>query len=161
MALEIERKFLIEYPDVEKLELLPNCQRVEIIQTYLTAPDGEETRVRQRGANGNYIYMQTTKKKISDVKRVEVERRLTKDEYLRLLMDADPDCRPIRKTRYCLTYDNQYFEIDLYPFWDHQAIVELELRDEKEEIRFPKELRVIREVTDDDAFKNASLARQR
>ena len=158
---EIERKFLIEYPDVEKLEKLPNCQRVEIIQTYLTTPDGEDSRVRQRGADGHYIYMQTTKKKVSDVKRVEVERRLTKDEYLRLLMDADPECRPIRKTRYCLTYDNQYFEIDLYPFWEHQAIVEIELRDEAEEIRFPEELHVIREVTEEDAFKNASLARKR
>lgn len=156
---EIERKFLIEYPDIEKLEKLPNCQRVEIIQTYLTAPEGEESRVRQRGADGNYIYVQTTKKKVTDVKRVEVERRLTKDEYLRLLMDADPDCRPIRKTRYCLTYDNQYFEIDVYPFWDSQAIVEIELNDENEEIRFPAELKVIKEVTEDDGFKNASLAR--
>lgn len=156
---EIERKFLIEYPDIEKLEKLPNCQRVEIIQTYLTAPEGEESRVRQRGADGNYIYVQTTKKKVTDVKRVEVERRLTKDEYLRLLMDADPDCRPIRKTRYCLTHDNQYFEIDVYPFWDSQAIVEIELNDEKDEIRFPAELKVIKEVTEDDSFKNASLAR--
>jgi len=128
---EIERKFLIEYPDIEKLEKLPNCQRVEIIQTYLTAPEGEESRVRQRGADGNYIYVQTTKKKVTDVKRVEVERRLTKDEYLRLLMDADPNCRPIRKTRYCLTHDNQYFEIDVYPFWDSQAIVEIELNAER------------------------------
>ena len=156
---EIERKFLIEYPDIEKLEKLPNCQRVEIIQTYLTAPEGEESRVRQRGADGNYIYVQTTKKKVTDVKRVEVERRLTKDEYLRLLMDADPDCRPIRKTRYCLTYDNQYFEIDVYPFWDSQAIVEIELNDENDEIRFPAELKVVKEVTEDDSFKNASLAR--
>jgi len=158
---EIERKFLIEYPDIEKLEKLPNCQRVEIIQTYLTAPEGEESRVRQRGADGNFIYIQTTKKKVSDIKRVEVERRLTKDEYLRLLMDADPDCRPIRKTRYCLTYDNQYFEIDVYPFWDHQAIVEIELNKEGDEIRFPAELKVIREVTGDDRYKNASLARGR
>jgi len=156
---EIERKFLIEYPDIEKLEKLPNCQRVEIIQTYLTAPEGEESRVRQRGADGNYIYVQTTKKKVTDVKRVEVERRLTKDEYLRLLMDADPNCRPIRKTRYCLTHDNQYFEIDVYPFWDSQAIVEIELNDENDEIRFPAELKVIKEVTEDDSFKNASLAR--
>ena len=74
-------------------------------------------------------------------------------------MDADPDCRPIRKTRYCLTYDNQYFEIDVYPFWDSQAIVEIELNDENEEIRFPAELKVIKEVTEDDGFKNASLAR--
>lgn len=157
---EIERKFLIEYPNLDKLNKLPNCQRVEIIQTYLTAPEGEETRVRQRGADGNYIYIQTTKKKVTDLKRIEVERRLTKDEYLRLLMDADPECRSIRKTRYCLTYDNQYFEIDVYPFWDHQAIVEIELNNEDEGIRFPAELKVIREVTEDESFKNASLARR-
>lgn len=156
---EIERKFLIEYPDVDKLEKLPNCQRVEIIQTYLTAPEGEESRVRQRGADGNYIYVQTTKKKVTDVKRVEIERRLTKDEYLRLLMDADPNARPIRKTRYCLTHDNQYFEIDVYPFWNHQAIVEIELNNEDDEIRFPGFLSVIREVTGDETYKNASLAK--
>lgn len=157
---EIERKFLIQYPDIDKLEKLPNCQRVEIIQTYLVAPEGEESRVRQRGEDGNYIYVQTVKKKVSDVKRVEVERRLTKDEYLRLLMDADPNCRPIRKTRYCLTYDNQYFEIDVYPFWSHQAILEIELNNENDEIRFPDEIRVIMEVTEDDNFKNASLAKR-
>ena len=77
---EIERKFLIEYPDVAELEKLPHCQRVEIIQTYLTAPDGEESRVRQRGINGTYIYFQPTKKKVTELKRVEVERRLSQEE---------------------------------------------------------------------------------
>ena len=158
---EIERKFLIEYPDVEELEKLPNCQRVEIIQTYLTAPAGEESRVRQRGIDGNYIYFQTTKRKITDLKRVEVERRLSKDEYLRLLMDADPNCRPIRKTRYCLTYDNQYFEIDVYPFWQDKAIIEIELADENAEIRFPRQIKVMKEVTNDASYKNASLARRK
>ena len=156
---EIERKFLVEYPDLEMLKQLPNCQRIEIIQTYLTAPEGEESRVRQRGADGNYIYIQTTKKKVSDVKRVEVERRLTKDEYLRLLMDADPTCRPIRKTRYCLTHNSQYFEIDIFPFWNDKAIVEIELSDENIAIDFPAFLEIIREVTDDAAYKNASLAK--
>lgn len=156
---EIERKFLIEYPDVSALEKLPNCQRVEIIQTYLTAPDGEECRVRQRGIDGNYVYYQTTKKKVTELKRVEVERRLSKDEYLRLLMQADPNYRPIRKTRYCLTFDNQYFEIDVYPFWKDKAILEIELADESAGIRFPAQVKVIEEVTDDDSYKNASLAR--
>ena len=157
--LEIERKFLIEYPDITELEKLPNCQRVEIIQTYLTAPEGEESRVRQRGIDGNYVYFQTTKKKVTDLKRVEVERRLSKDEYLRLLMDADPNCRPIRKTRYCLTSENQYFEIDVYPFWQDKAIMEIELPNETAQIRFPKQVKVIKEVTDDDSYKNASIAR--
>ena len=111
------------------------------------------------GIDGNYIYFQTTKKKVTDLKRVEVERRLSKDEYLRLLMEADPNCRPIRKTRYCLTYDNQYFEIDVYPFWKDKAIVEIELADESTDIRFPAEIKVIKEVTDDVSYKNASIAR--
>ena len=75
------------------------------------------------------------------------------------LMDADPDCRPIRKTRYCLTYNNQYFEIDVYPFWQDKAIIEIELANENADIRFPKQIRVIKEVTEDDSYKNASLAR--
>ena len=64
----------------------------------------------------------------------------------------------IRKDRYCLTYQNQYFEIDVYPFWTDKAIVEIELNDENEKIRMPKKLKVIKEVTEDDSYKNASLA---
>jgi CYTH domain-containing protein/predicted ATPase len=155
---EVERKFLIQYPDIKWLESLPNCQRVEIIQTYLNAKEGEETRVRQRGMNGRYIYFETTKKSLSGLKRVEIERRLSKEEYLTLLMHADPSKRQIRKDRYCLTYENQYFEIDVYPFWTDRAIVEIELSDENTPIVFPKEIKVIKEVTDDDIYKNASLA---
>jgi CYTH domain-containing protein len=152
-------KYLIDYPDTAWLEALPNCRRVEIIQTYLKTDDGSEMRVRQRGADGHYIYYLTTKKPVSDVKRIEIERRLSKDEYLRLLMDADPDRRPIRKTRYCLTHENQYFEIDVYPFWKDQAIAEIELRDENLPVYFPEQLKIRREVTGEEAFKNAALAR--
>ncbi len=157
--LEIERKYLIAYPDVRWLESLPNCRKLDIIQTYLLAPEGEELRVRQRGENGSYIYFKTLKRSLSDTTRVEIEERLSQDEYLTLLMEADPARRPIRKTRYCLTYDNQYFEIDLYPFWNDRAIVEIELKDENEEIRFPKELRILREVTGDESYKNSNLAK--
>ncbi|MBQ8233290.1 MAG: AAA family ATPase [Lachnospiraceae bacterium] len=155
---EIERKFLIEYPDIDWLEKMPNCQRIEIIQTYLKSQDDDEIRVRQRGMDGHYIYFQTIKRKVSDIKRVEIERRLSKDDYLRLLMDADTTRRQIRKTRYCLTYVNQYFEIDVYPFWNDKAIAEIELSDEKAEIIFPEQIKVIKEVTDDEQYKNASLA---
>ena len=73
-------------------------------------------------------------------------------------MEADPAKRPIRKTRYCLTYANQYFEIDVYPFWQDKATVEIEMSDENAEIHFPEELKMIREVTDDPSYKNAALA---
>ena len=156
---EIERKFLIEYPDIKWLESIPNCQRIEIIQTYLKSdnPD-DEIRVRQRGFDGHYIYFQTTKRKVSDIKRVEIERRLSEGEYIRLLMNADTTRRQIRKDRYCLTYENQYFEIDVYPFWNDKAIMEIELSNENASVEIPKYLKVIREVTDDEAYKNSSLA---
>lgn len=156
---EIERKYLIEYPDIAWLENEPNCRRIEIIQTYLKSDTGEEVRVRQRGINGNYIYFKTVKKRISDIKRVEVEKRLSGAEYLTLLMEADTSKRQIRKTRYCLTYNGQYFEIDIYPFWNDKAIAEIELRDENTEVSFPKQLKVIREVTEDESYKNSSLAK--
>ncbi len=156
---EIERKFLIEYPDLKWLESIPYCQRIEIIQTYLKSGQDEEIRVRQRGFDGHYIYFQTTKRRVSGAKRVEIERRLSEREYLRLLMNADTDRRQIRKDRYCLTYENQYFEIDVYPFWTDKAIAEIELSDEHAEIRFPKQIRVIKEVTEDESYKNASLAK--
>lgn len=156
---EIERKFLIAYPDLDWLASNPNCERIEIIQTYLNSAGNDEVRVRQRGVNGHYVYYKTTKRTVSAVKRVEVEQRLTQREYLQLLMQADTTKRQIRKDRYCLTYDGQYFEIDVYPFWDDRAIVEIELADENAEIRFPEQLKVLADVTEDNDYKNASLAR--
>ncbi len=105
------------------------------------------------------MFYETAKRGVSSLKRVEVERRLSQEEYLRRLMNADPLRRPIRKTRYCLTYENQYFEIDIYPFWQDKAIMEIELLDEMKTVRIPKFLKVIQEVTDDADYKNAALAR--
>lgn len=157
--LEIERKFLIDYPDLQWLERQSNCCRVEIIQTYLKAPAGEEIRVRQRGIDGSFVYYKTIKRALSGLKRVEIEERLSREEYLTLLMEADTTRRQIRKTRYCLTWDSQYFEIDVYPFWQNQAILEIELSHEDAAVRIPPEITVIREVTGEEAFKNAALAR--
>lgn len=158
---EVERKFLIEYPDIALLQSLENCQRVEIIQTYLTSKDGEEVRVRQRGCDGSYIYFKTIKRRISGLKCVEIEDRLSKDEYLALLMSADTSKRQIRKDRYCLTYRNQYFEIDVYPFWTDKAIAEIELSNETDPIFFPDYIKVIKEVTEDLSYKNSALAKEK
>lgn len=156
---EIERKFLIDYPNIELLESLPNVEKVEIIQTYLNSNPNDEVRVRQRGKDGNYIYTKTTKHKVSDIKRIEIEKRLSKDEYLRCLMDADTTKHQIRKTRYCMTFKNSYLEIDVYPFWSDKAILEVELSKEDDEISIPNEIKVIKEVTDDETFKNTNLAK--
>ena len=155
---EIERKFLITYPDVSWLEGEPLCRKVDIEQVYLKSDSGEEIRIRKRGENGHFIYYETHKKMLDGMKRMSTECRLSKSEYRHMLKRADPARRMIRKTRYCLTYGHQYFEIDLYPFWKDQAILEIELMEGTEEIIFPPQIEIIKEVTDDLAYKNASLA---
>ena len=156
---EIERKYLIEYPDIKKLENMSNCQKIDIIQTYLKSNNDKERRVRARGIDGDYLYYLTEKKEISKLKRVELERKLTQDEYIKYLMDADQKLHPIRKTRYCLTENNQYFEIDIYPEWKNQAIMEIELNDENQKVNIPKFINIVKEVTNDDSYKNYEMAK--
>ena len=155
--LEIERKFLIKYPNIKELDNMPNCTKVDIIQTYLKSNDVEK-RVRARGIDDNYSYYLTEKKKISNLKRIEIERKLTQDEYVKLLMEADNRLHIIHKTRYCISVNSQYFEIDIYPEWKHQAIMEIELNNENEEIKIPEFIKVIKEVTDDERYKNYQMA---
>jgi CYTH domain-containing protein len=68
--------------------------------------------------------------------------------------------KPIHKTRWCLTFYGHYYELDLYPFWQDRAVLEVLLGDEEEEFRIPDFLQVIREVTKDREYDVASLARQ-
>lgn len=158
--LEIERKFLIRYPDLLRLEDMPNCSKVDMLQTYLKdQPDGTEARVRQRGQNGNFMCYRTEKRRLSDTTRVEVDRRIDLKEYVSFLADADPERRSVRKTRYCLTENNRYYEIDIYPEWKKQAILELEMNDENEETVLPEGIKVIKEVTADPAYSNYEMSK--
>lgn len=157
--LEIERKFLIEYPDINLLESSEFCNKVDIEQTYLENAAGERFRLRRRGINGNYIYYHTYKEKISDIKRIEIEKRISKSEYDEFLSNTKSQKHTISKTRYCLVYENQYFEIDVYPFWKDKAIMEIELCNENCKVNLPDCINVIKEVSDDDAFSNFSLAK--
>lgn len=156
--LEIERKFLIAYPDAAWLQAA-GCRRAEITQTYLIAGDGEERRVRRREEDGVCSYVETVKRHVSAASRVEIEREIAREEYEALLAQADPSCRPIHKTRYILPYEGLALEIDVYPFWADRAILEAEIDREDAPVAIPPELTVIREVTGEAAYKNASLAR--
>ncbi len=160
--MEIERKYLIARPQLQTLEQIPNCECVDIVQTYLKSEDpDEELRIRQRGSNGSYVYFKTRKRKTNGIKRVEIEERLSQDEYISLLVEADPAYRMIHKKRYCLSENGLYYEIDIYPEWEDKAIMEMKLHDEDQKIVFPEEIDVIREVTNDPAYSNHELARIR
>ena len=105
------------------------------------------------------MYYLTEKRNVTNLKRIEKEQRLTQNEYLNLLMNADNSMRTIHKTRYCLSNDNNYYEIDIYPEWNNQAIMEVELSNEDEVASIPPFIDVIKEVTEDEKYKNYNMAK--
>ena len=158
--LEIERKFLIRYPDVGWLATQPGSRRAELTQTYLR-PDGQSSRrVRAWTEEGKTVWYQTSKRMVTNVTREEIEREISEKEYLGLLREADPARRPVRKIRWCIPYEGHILEIDLYPFWKRQAVLECELDSEDEEFAVPPEFSILKEVTGDPRYLNSSLARE-
>ena len=154
---EIERKYLIKMPNLEELCEKYSVTKLNIIQTYLNSSQDIERRVRQRGIEGVYSYYYTEKRGFG-LSRIEVEKKISKEEYLDYLMDADTTLHQVRKDRYCFVYENNYIELDVYPFWKNYAVVEIELNNEEQDVLIPSEIEVIKEVTEDEKFKNKSLA---
>ncbi len=157
---EIERKYLIEYPDKSVLERAEGVRIKRIEQTYLLAGAGETRRVRKMTEKGVTRYIETRKYRVSDLRATEEEKALSAAEYDALLSLADPALRPICKTRYAIPYAGHTVEVDLYDFWQDRATVEVELADEHEHTELPPYLHVIREVSDDKRYKNVNLARE-
>ena len=135
---------------------------MEILQAYLRSEiPGEMIRIRRRGIDGNYVYFKTRKRTVEGMKRIETEERLSRHEFRDLMMQADPDYRPIRKMRWCLSENGLYYNIDIYPQWKDQALMEIELYDAGDEVCFPEGIRVIREVSGEEEFTNPYIARVR
>lgn len=158
LPLEIERKFLIEYPDIAELERLSNGDFSDISQTYLVGEKGSSERVRARTSNGKTVYTHNTKIKLSAMKRIELEDEIDKAEYEKLLLRADPKCKTIEKVRYCVPYCGFEFEIDVFPFWTDKAFMEVELPSEDTFTELPPFIKIIREVTEDNRYTNHALA---
>ena len=153
------RKFLISYPDISKLMNMGKARKLEITKTYLRSPEDESIWLRKSGADGHYTYMEIIRRWPVSGERIELERRLTENEYLRLLLEANPAYKEVTKTRYCFAYNNNYFQIDFYPFWNTRAIAIVEqLKGFHQEIDFPEGIDVIRDVTDDPEYKNTKIA---
>lgn len=158
--MEIERKFLIKKPDTSIFDKLEFCNSVEISQTYLTSSDkNTERRVRQRGTKEKgYNYYYTEKTAVDSCSRIEIEKKISQREFCEFLSEADPLRYTVRKRRYCFLYKNQYFELDIYPFCNEHAIIEVELKDKNTPVELPDFLEIIKEVTGIKEYSNASIS---
>ena len=156
---EIERKYLIRYPDIKTLLAQKGVEQWEIVQIYLTVSGpGETRRIRQVVSGGEIKYYKTFKKRLSDLSNEEDEGEIDQLEYIRLSQEQLPQCRPLGKTRYRIPYQGHVLEFDLYPFWKDRAILEIELEHENEGAAIPDYVRIIRDVSADLRYKNRQLA---
>ena len=153
---EIERKFLVKLPDMSKLDIR---RKFHIIQTYLkSGENGSQRRVRKIEENGSVSYSYTEKVFLTPVTREENEYEIIPQEYAELCKELREGCVPVEKTRFCFEYAGQLFELDVYPYSDRLAILELELSSSEQEIFFPPYINVIKDVSADSRYSNAALA---
>ena len=110
------------------------------------------------GRGGVTTYTHNTKVKLNAMKRIELEETIDRAAYDELLRRADPACRTIEKTRYCVREGGFVWEIDVFPFWSDKAFLEVELPREDTPVAPPAFVRVLREVTDDNRYTNHALA---
>lgn len=152
-----ERKYIVELKGE-----VPSPIISDITQTYLVAEPGCEVRLRRRGWDGKYVYVHTTKKRISDREQIETERQINNNLYQSLLQQADPYRQTIHKIRKSFIWKGQYFELDDYkqPI-DDLMILETKGITEDEMVKFPPFLHVVKDITGNDDYYNYNIALKR
>ena len=159
-GLETERKFVIEKPDVAGLSSLPEFSVGRITQTYLIAEKNVTHRVRRREKDGVAVFTECKKQRISPVTCIEDEREIAEEVYRELLRLSDPLSKTIEKTRITFRHGERLIEVDVYPEWQRSCIMEVELPSEDTAVELPPFIKIVREVTGDKAYSNASMARR-
>ncbi len=158
--MEKERKYKVLNFDLRSIPM--GAVAIQIIQDYLMGSDKIERRVRlsKQAGQKTYYYTEKTETGVPGF-RYEEERIINQIEYKKLLEEKDRRFYSIKKVRYCFVWSGHRFELDFYhaPL-DRRglAVLEVELSDIDEKIDFPSGWQ-LREVTEDNEYRNKSLAR--
>lgn len=152
--IEEERKYIVKLTgDV------PNAIESDIVQTYLTGEPGSEIRLRRRGFDGKYVYVHTSKKRISETEQIETERQINANLYETMLQQADPYRDTIHKHRKSFIWKGQYFELDAFekPI-DGLMILETKGIAKHESVKFPPFIQVLEDITGNVKYYNYNIA---
>lgn len=178
--IEIEHKYVIKMPDIKELIQYYDVNHPTfklLRQDYLQEMEkykGFIGRVRAERIYSNYSWNNsyiknenfyfTYKKYIGRGKRTEIEEKIDVRTYNAYMQYIDTSYMPILKRRICIPYTfedgfHTDLEIDMYPFWHSQAILEIEVDSMKRVIPKLKGISIIKDVTDDTRYSNYSLAK--
>ena len=152
--MEIEKKFLVsDSPDLSQA-----VKVFEIEQGYLCS----EPTVRIRRKNDDYILTYKNRIAVDDeALNVSDEREmpLTKDSFFHLKQKCDGIC--IKKTRYCIPYQNYMIELDIFhDRYEGLILAEVEFDSVEESKLFEKPSWFLEDVSGKVDYTNSYLAQK-
>lgn len=168
--IEIERKFLVKFPDSWSslsalFDQLVDIKRIS--QTYLIPKNNEPSaRVRKtiKGLTGDtdIVYHYNQKHFVEAGVNKETEKEITRKQYEKYMENPLPNKFTLEKTRFVFKYNKQEFELDVFkgPL-KGLAILELELKDKSQKVDLPPYLKIIKEVTTEKKYNNFSLCEKK
>ena len=160
-GLEIERKYLVRL--VGDPRSAPGARSLALRQVYLLDEGAAARRIRATTVDGRTVHHLTVKEPIAPGVRREDEREIDATAFAALEAQADPARRAVVKELIAVPHAGRTWEIDIFAgALAGLVLAEVELgsvAELDERLEPPACIAVVRDVTDDDDYGNAHLAR--
>lgn len=151
----IEKKYLVNIPDISYLDNLGGCSKVKMTLTYLNGSSEQcDIKLLLRNEDGKKFYQKIIK---GNNKKSTIT--LTADEYIDELDNKMIDRNSITKYRYSFIYHSVYYKIDVFEEKNY-SILEVDLLGNHEEVHFPPFIKVIKDVSNDPNYKNYNISKK-
>ena len=151
-----QEKYLISLKDSDINYIINNSRIQRIKQTYLLSDLNTEKRLRKVEFEGETSYYYSVFKTLEDgTKSIISEKKISEQEYNNLLEFKDNNFNEINKMRYFFTYDEEYFNLDIFDDNDEYGLLEINT---SSSVKIPKYIQIISTVSDNIYYTNKSLA---
>lgn len=152
-------KYLVEVDEdmLNKIKAEQNYSNVHIEQYYLTSTNGIERRIRKRVRNGNELYSYSEARYLSTNERIKSDKVLSSRQYYDYNSEIDHNLKPINKERHSFINNNLFYKLDIFDFDETEGLLSVQVG-EGDEIKLPEYIKVVKDVTNNEHFKNYYLA---
>ena len=157
------KKFLVTVKS--PLEQSFRCTVVEVTDTFLVTKDRDMLdRVQKRGLQTSYVYMRLIEKRDEQQKKMRIQQfPISCSEYFELCAQCiDQHRRPIVRKRVCFLYHHDQMVLETLYLDKGREITLLRIETTKQagDIKFPKNIVALRDVTDDPGFASHIIAKK-
>lgn len=153
-------RYLVEVNEdiLEKVKHEANYSNILIEQHYLVSTNGLERRIRKREKDGTNIYSYSEANYLSTNERIKTDRILSERQYFDFYSEIDPNLNVINKERHAFIFDNLFYKLDIFNFDKTMGLLSVQTA-ESQDVAIPDYIKVVKDVTNDQNYKNYYLAK--